>query len=469
MKKLKPYVQTLPGDTETPVTLYRKLAGDKPGILLESCEQPKGRYSFVAAQPEARIRSRGDDVIVESRGRMTIRKGRVLDAAREYVRMHQVSNDTGIPFVGGLVGAVGYDVARQYERLPDNGTDTLGMPESCLMAVTEVVAYDHFHHTIHLIVLEEEDAQGEARAKTRLRVLKEDLARPFSGENKTKGAKKDAQNPPTANLSREGFMERVRKAKAYIHQGDIFQAVLSIRWSTRNKQDPFTLYRRLRQINPSAYLFFMNFGDFQIAGSSPEMLAEVRGDRVRTVPIAGTRPRGASKDEDEALSRELLADEKERAEHVMLVDLGRNDMGRVARIGSVGVSDFMAVKYYSHVMHLVSQVEGLKREDMDMFDVLAAFLPAGTLSGAPKIRAMEIIDELEPVRRGLYGGAAGYFGFDGDMDMCIAIRTLVFLDGQVYLQAGAGIVADSIPENEYEEIRSKVRVLMEALKEETDL
>lgn len=459
--KLVPYTRVMPGDTETPITIYHKYAGDGCGILLESCEQPKGRYSFIASEPVAIIRSKGENIVIERKGQLMVEKGKVLDTAREFMKDYQVENNSGIPFVGGLVGTVGYDVIRQYEKLPDSNCDSLGLPDAHLMAITELIAYDHFHNRIILITLETGDSAGKERAALKLSALEKFMKKPvmLSTEPFEAGDKSIA---PTCNMSREEYLENVKRARHYIHEGDIFQVVLSQRWSLETSQHPFSLYRKLRQVNPSAYMFYINYGDYQVAGSSPEMLVELRNDHIKNCPIAGTRPRGINIKEDEKLSRELLADEKERAEHVMLVDLGRNDMGRVAKIGSVNVTEFMNVKYYSHVMHLVSLVEGIKRDDQDMFRILASFLPAGTLSGAPKIRAMEIIEELEPDKRGIYGGAAGYFGFDGDMDMCIAIRTMVIHDKHVYLQAGAGIVADSIPENEYEETKSKIRALFKA-------
>ncbi len=459
--KLIPYTKTLVGDTETPITLYRKYVGDGCGMLLESCEQPKGRYSFIAADPMAVIRSKGESIVIEERGRLKVRQGKVLDAIRDFMEDYRVDNTTDIPFVGGLAGTVGYDVIRQYEKLPDTNADDLGLPDAHLMAVTELIAYDHFSHRIILIALEKGDEAGKERADRKLKAMAQIIQKPC-GLPAEKDELGKGVPEPVCNMTREAFMDKVDRARQYIHEGDIFQVVISQRWTIQTRRHPFTLYRRLRQVNPSVYMFYFNFGDYQVAGSSPEMLVEVRGSQVRNCPIAGTRPRGADAKEDERLARELLADEKERAEHVMLVDLGRNDMGRIAEIGSVKVTEFMDIKRYSHVMHLASLVEGRKRADRDIFQVLASFLPAGTLSGAPKIRAMEIIEELEPGKRGIYGGAAGYFGFDGDMDMCIAIRTMVIHEGKAYLQAGAGIVADSVPEREYEESRNKIRALIKA-------
>ncbi len=461
-KNLIPYTKAYPGDTETPITIYRKLAGDGIGILLESCEQPKGRYSFIATDPMAVLRAKGNRVVIERKGALSIHEGRILDIAGKFMSEFQVKNTTEIPFTGGLVGTVGYDIIRQYEKLPDTKMDELGLPDVHLLAITELIAYDHFYHRIIFIVLAEESNEGKQYAKKRLEEMKDVLERtvgiPDSIHEKTLH-----RIEVQSNMSCQEFMRMVEKAKRYICEGDIFQVVLSQRWKLTTDQKPFTLYRKLRQVNPSAYMFYMNFGDYQVTGSSPELLTEVRKNKVFTCPIAGTRRRGKNEEEDIILAKELLADEKEQAEHVMLVDLGRNDMGKISSFGSVNVKKFMEVKYYSHVMHLVSLVEGERRGELDMFSVLSSFLPAGTLSGAPKIRAMEIIEELEPAKRGIYGGAAGYFGFNGDMDMCIAIRTMIIRDGKVYLQAGAGIVADSVPENEFEETVNKIKALVRAV------
>ncbi len=458
---LIPYIKSISGDLETPVTLYSKYVGTNQGFLLESAEMPKGRYSFMGKNPFLTIKSKGDKVVIEQRGRLTILDGRALDAVREYVGNYKVINSSDIPFVGGAVGSISYDIIRQYEKLPSINEDVLGLPDVNLMFVKELIAFDHQYQRINLIVLEEDTIRGKESADIKLIQMEALLKAPPVLDDIDQPVEcSDA----VANVTREEYCKMVKKAKEYIYEGDIFQVVLSQRWAMECNADPFTLYRKLRQINPSAYLFYFNFGDYQVAGSSPEMLVGVRGDKVTTCPIAGTRKRGNNAAEDAELAQDLLNDPKEQAEHVMLVDLGRNDMGRVAQIGTVTVPTMMQVRNYSHVMHLVSLVEGVKKEEADAFDVLSIFLPAGTLSGAPKIRAMEIIEELEPEMRGTYGGAIGYFGFDGDMDMCIAIRTMLINEGTVYLQAGAGIVADSVPENEYVETESKAKALMKVLK-----
>lgn len=460
--KLIPYTKCISGDLETPVTLYSKYVGEGQGFLLESAEMPKGRYSFVGRKPFLTIKSKGEKVVIEERGRLNVADGRALDIVREYVGKYKVTNNTDIPFVGGAVGSIAYDIIRQYEDLPDTNEDVLGLPDVNLMFVKEIIAYDHQYQQINLIALCEDNAEGKAQAEAIIADMEEVL----NGKPNLNNIDLNSisHGDMSSNVTKDEFCNMVNKAKRYIYEGDIFQVVLSQRWSIECNAHPFTLYRKLRQINPSAYQIYFNFGDYQIAGSSPEMLVSVRGDKVTTCPIAGTRKRGKDAKEDIALAEDLLADPKEQAEHIMLVDLGRNDMGRVSQIGTVTVPDMMEVKNYSHVMHLVSLVEGIKEKQMDSFDVLSTFLPAGTLSGAPKIRAMEIIEELEPEVRGMYGGAIGYFGFDGDMDMCIAIRTMLINEGKVFMQAGAGIVADSIAENEYDETVNKARALMKVLK-----
>ena len=458
---LIPYIKCISGDLETPVTLYSKYVGKNRGFLLESAEMPKGRYSFMGKNPFLTIKSKKEKVVVECRGKLSVVDGKALDVVRKHVDKYKIINDSDIPFVGGAAGTIGYDIIRQYETLPEINGDTLGFPDTNLFFVKELIAFDHRYQKINLIVLDEDTGQGKARAEQRLEQMEQSIKIPVRLPDI---CDKFACGSAEPNVTKDEFCAMVNKAKEYIYEGDIFQVVLSQRWKIVCGADSFTLYRKLRQINPSAYLFYFDFGDYQIAGSSPEMLVGVRGGKVTTCPIAGTRRRGENAAEDEELAKDLLGDPKEQAEHVMLVDLGRNDMGRVAKIGSVKVPTMMEVRNYSHVMHLVSLVEGEKREGIDSFDVLSTFLPAGTLSGAPKIRAMEIIEELEPEMRGTYGGAIGYFGFDGDMDMCIAIRTMLINDGNVYMQAGAGIVADSIAEKEYEETESKAEALIKVLR-----
>ena len=422
------YTKRVSGDTETPVTLFQKYVGNEKGVLLESRDQVKGRYSIIAKESFAEVYgSKGNITIIEEGNKKEI-KGKILEAVKDIMAEISVENKSTIPFVGGAVGTVGYDIIRDYEKLPEKNKDEIGVPESHLLFIKSMIEYDHFHQQI-------------VYSATDVSNIK-------------------------SNMSKEEYMNIVKKAQHYIHEGDIFQVVLSQRWSVDTEENSFTLYRKLRALNPSPYLFYFNFGEYQVAGSSPEMLVELRKGRVFTCPIAGTRKRGRNMEEDELLAKELLADKKEQSEHVMLVDLARNDMGRIAKIGTVDVTQFMKVHYYSHVMHLVSLVEGNKKEEHDGFSILSSFLPAGTLSGAPKIRAMEIIEELENTRRGIYGGAVGYFSFDGDMDMCIAIRTMVMKDKKVYMQAGAGITAESVPQLEFEESENKVRALLRALEGE---
>ncbi|HEY8499610.1 MAG TPA: chorismate-binding protein [Clostridia bacterium] len=462
--KLIPYTKVMPCDTETPITIYQKLAAGKIGVLLESCEQPKGRYSFIAAEPCAVLKFKDDKAVIEKRGQISFKEGKMIDIAREFISDYEVENKTGIPFIGGLVGFVGYDVVRQHENIPDTNPDELKLPDAHLLAITELVAYDHFSHQAAIIVLAKNSKKGRIYAEHRIEDIEKKLKKPVASDDAVY-VKTDAGKIRT-NISKEEFLTKVEKVKEYINDGDVLQTVLSIRVYMESASHPFALYRKLRQVNPSAYLFYFNLGDYQVAGSSPEMLVELRNGSVSTCPIGGTRPRGKNEAEDRMLAAELLNDEKERSEHIMLVDLGKSDIEKISEPDTAAVAEFMKVKYYSHVMHLVSRIEGIKKKDIDMFSVLCSFLPAGTLSGAPKVRAMEIIDELEPSRRGIYGGAAGYFGFDGDMDMCIAIRTMTIRERNVILQAGAGIVEGSVPEREYDEINNKLRALIKAVKDE---
>ncbi len=456
MKNLKTYVREFSGDTETPITIFYKYVGEEKGFLLESRGEGKTNISIMGKNPMAVLSGNTELTIEEKDGTKRVAEGRLLDGVRDYIQSIKVETDLDMSFIGGAVGAVGYDVIRQYEKIPDENKEVVDTPTVHLMVFDEFIVYDHLHDRIKLIVLEAPDKADEAE-KTLDRMEKE-IKSSVPAEHY---AIKEAQNIKfKSNMTKEKYEDIVEKAKKYIYDGDIFQVVLSQRLTADTDQKPIDLYRRLRAINPSPYLFFFNFGNYHVAGSSPEMLVEVNKDTVRTCPIAGTRKRGKDIKQDLDLAEGLLADPKERAEHIMLVDLARNDMGRVAEIGSVNVKEFMQVHYYSHVMHLVSLVEGTKRADVDSFDVLSTFLPAGTLSGAPKIRAMEIIEELEEERRGLYGGSVGYFSFNGDMDTCIAIRTMIIKDGKVYMQAGAGIVADSVPVMEYEESHNKVRALV---------
>ena len=462
MRELKMYTRYFSGDTETPITLFYKYVGNEKGFLLESRGDGKTNYSFMGRRPYA-ILSGDNKLKIEENGKCRYSENKkMLEAVREYMSDFRIESDPNIAFTGGAVGAISYDIIKQYENIKTINPDTINIPMVHLMVFTEFIIYDHLHDRIILAAIDDKSESGEKNANKTLddmeRIIKSKIP-----EERYVLSEKAEDIKIRSNMTKEKYEEIVEKAKKYIYDGDIFQVVLSQRITAETNQSAIDLYRKLRAINPSPYLFYFNYGEYQVAGSSPEMLVEVKGKRVRTCPIAGTRKRGADFEKDLELAMELKNDEKERAEHVMLVDLARNDMGRVSKIGSVEVSKFMKVQYYSHVMHLVSLVEGEKRDDIDCYDVLSTFLPAGTLSGAPKIRAMEIIEELEEEKRGIYGGAVGYFSFSGDMDMCIAIRTMIIKGGKVYMQAGAGIVADSVPEMEYLESHNKVRALVTAI------
>lgn len=469
MKRIyRVYKKTVSIVSETATGMYRNLVAKKKGFLLESYDKNYDRYTFFGVEPEEIISSKGQSLVITKKdGTEDVREGNPLTLLKEYYNEFEIRKDNEeLNFSGGLVGSVGYDFVRYSEVLPEENPDEIGIETVQLMLMKEFIVVDHVAETLTAVILESDDETGKETAvkkaaeliKTAMQEQKESEVRLFPDGVITK--KSDTL---------EEYSEKVNKIKQYIRDGHIFQTVLSQRWTIATGQDGFDLYCELRELNPSPYLYYFNFGDFEVIGSSPEMLVKQQGNRVFTCPIAGTRPRGKTKEEDDRLHRELLADEKERAEHVMLVDLARNDMGRISEFGTVKVTDFMSVKNYSHVMHIVSMVEGRKKGSFHPFDLLASFLPAGTLSGAPKIRAMEIIEELESVRRGLYGGATGYVDFSGDMDFCITIRTMIKKGKNVYLQAGAGIVADSVPENEYKECCNKVMALAKTLVEEENL
>ena len=469
MKRIyRVYKKTVSIVNETATGMYRNLVGKKKGFLLESYDKNYDRYTFFGVEPEEIISSKGQSLVITKKdGTKDIRKGNPLVLLKEYYNEFEIRKDNEeLNFSGGLVGSVGYDFVRYSEVLPEENPDEIGIETIQLMLMKEFIVVDHVAETLTAVILESDDEAGKAAAEKKAAKLI--------------GTAMQEQKEPEVRLVPDGvitkksdtleeYSGKVNKIKQYIRDGHIFQTVLSQRWTIETGQDGFDLYCELRELNPSPYLYYFNFGDFEVIGSSPEMLVKQQGKRVFTCPIAGTRPRGKTKEEDDALHKELLADEKERAEHVMLVDLARNDMGRISEFGTVKVTDFMSVKNYSHVMHIVSMVEGRKKGSFHPFDLLASFLPAGTLSGAPKIRAMEIIEELESVRRGLYGGATGYVDFSGDMDFCITIRTMIKKGKNVYLQAGAGIVADSVPENEYRECCNKVMALAKTLVEEENL
>lgn len=469
MKRIyRVYKKTVSIVNETATGMYRNLVGKKKGFLLESYDKNYDRYTFFGVEPEEIISSKGQSLVITKKdGIKDIRKGNPLVLLKEYYNEFEIRKDNEeLNFSGGLVGSVGYDFVRYSEVLPEENPDEIGIETIQLMLMKEFIVVDHVAETITAVILESDDEAGKAAAEKKAAKLIE-TAMQEQKEPEVRLVPDGVITKKSDTL--EEYSGKVNKIKQYIRDGHIFQTVLSQRWTIETGQDGFDLYCELRELNPSPYLYYFNFGDFEVIGSSPEMLVKQQGKRVFTCPIAGTRPRGKTKEEDDALHKELLADEKERAEHVMLVDLARNDMGRISEFGTVKVTDFMSVKNYSHVMHIVSMVEGRKKGSFHPFDLLASFLPAGTLSGAPKIRAMEIIEELESVRRGLYGGATGYVDFSGDMDFCITIRTMIKKEKNVYLQAGAGIVADSVPENEYRECCNKVMALAKTLVEEENL
>lgn len=473
MKKiLRAYKKTVSIVNETAVQLYENLGSERTGFLMESNEKESRKYTFMGVDPEALIQSKGDSLVITKRdGSVTQMKGNPLEMLKEYFSSFEVrSDDTEDEFNGGLVGSLGYDFIRYTEKLPDENEDEIGIETIQLMLALKFIAVDHMAETFTAVVLDEDTPEGRKRALIEAQALIDEARTP----NKEKSAGAETQKLHDGIIIKksdtlEEYSKKVERIKEYIREGHIFQTVLSQRWTIQTKQSGFELYKQLRVLNPSPYLYYYNFGDFEIIGSSPEMIVKQTGSKVYTCPIAGTRRRGKDPEEDKRLEEELLSDEKEKAEHVMLVDLARNDMGRVSQIGSVKVSEFMRVQRYSHVMHIVSLVEGKKNGAYHPFDMVSSFLPAGTLSGAPKIRAMEIIDELETVRRGLYGGATGYLAFDGNMNFCITIRTMIKKGDKVYLQAGAGIVADSVPENEYQECCNKVMALAKTLVEEENL
>lgn len=461
-----PLVQTLLADLDTPLAVYAKLAQGPYTFLLESVQGGErfGRYSFVGLPATTRLRITGHTVCIEQAGQATetLQVSDPLAFVAAYRERFKVAPLQGLPrFCGGLAGYFGYDIVRYIEpRLAQGWKDNdTGIPDILLLLTTELVVIDNLSGQLHLIVYaESQQPQAFAQARARLEQLHQQLRQPAVLPPLSVHPLTPAQSDQTP----QEHQRSVARAKAYIAQGDIMQVVLSRRIRQPFAAPPLTLYRALRRLNPSPYMFYYDFGDFQVVGASPEILVRLEEDRVTVRPIAGTRPRGSTPEQDQTLAQELLSDPKEIAEHVMLIDLGRNDVGRIAQTGSVEVTERMIIERYSHVMHIVSNVEGRLKPGMNAMDVLRATFPAGTLSGAPKVRAMEIIDELEPTRRGVYGGAVGYLGFDGNMDMAIAIRTAVIRDHTLYVQTGGGIVADSVPESEWQETVNKSRAVLRA-------
>uniref|UniRef100_A0A831U392 Anthranilate synthase component 1 n=1 Tax=Geobacter metallireducens TaxID=28232 RepID=A0A831U392_GEOME len=466
---LIPVCREIMADMDTPVSAFRKIDDGPYSFLLESIEggEKWGRYSFLGANPATVIRSRGTTVEIVTNGdARTVTSVDPLGFVREYLSRFRPVEIPGLPrFFGGAVGYLGYDMVRHFERLATEKPAVIGAWDSCFVITDTILIFDTMRQKITVVSnahLEDgqppEAAYAEALARGDALIAK--LRAPLPALPAVPAVRKVSF---ASNVPREAFEAAVEKSKEYVRAGDIIQVVLSQRFSGELTVEPLAIYRVLRTLNPSPYMFFLRMDDTLVVGASPEVMVRKEGDRVELRPIAGTRPRGATPEEDQRLAEELLADPKERAEHVMLVDLGRNDLGRVCRTGTVKVSELMVIERYSHVMHIVSNVEGELEKGKDAFDVVRATFPAGTLSGAPKVRAMEIIDELEPVRREVYGGAVGYFSFSGNMDLAIAIRTLVIRDGMVHLQAGAGIVADSNPAAEYQETVNKAMAVVKAI------
>jgi len=473
---------TLVSDMETPVSAMLRLAQGQPNsFLLESVEggANRGRYSFIGLRPDIIWRCFGDRAeinrtvpddpkaftpcpVSETSG--------AIESLRALVGESRIDiPDELPPMASGLVGYLAYDMVRLIEKLPDDNTDVIGVPDSIFLRPTVMAVFDSLKDNLTVISpvwpnpsVSAEEAYKAAQG--RLAEVVSDFETPPPAQAE-KPQDDHIHSEPEVNMTREGFHGMVKKAVEYIHAGDAFQVVPSQRFRMPFTLPPLAFYRSLRRLNPSPFLFFLDFGDFSVVGSSPEILVRVRDGKITLRPLAGTRKRGASAKEDEALVKDLLSDPKEIAEHLMLLDLGRNDVGRVAEVGTVKVTEQFTVEYYSHVMHIASNIEGVLAPDCDAIDALLAGFPAGTVSGAPKVRAMEIIDELEPERRGVYAGCIGYFGANGDMDTCIALRTAVIKDETLYVQAGGGVVADSDPESEYQESRNKAQALIRAAEE----
>jgi len=468
---LVPVVKSVSADLLTPVSAFLAIASDEPdAFLLESVERGEqiGRYTFLGARPYMQVRAEGGNIVVQRGKHKEKRQGSAIQIVKELLRQHRPAIVSGLPpFTAGAVGYFAYDAVRQLESIGQHAKDDLSLPDCVLMFFDRLLAFDHLHHQIHIIanadVSRESPRRAYDRASADIAVLEKKLAAGLRPAHWNKTSKKATGLKVHAGTTRKSFIASVERAKEYIAAGDIFQVVLSQRLDFSPGVAPFDVYRALRAVNPSPYLYFLRMGNTHVLGSSPEMLVRVTGRKLEYRPIAGTHPRGRDEADDQRLEQQMLHDEKERAEHVMLVDLGRNDLGRVSEYGSVKVKDLMYVERYSHVMHIVSALEGKLRHDLDALDAFAACFPAGTLSGAPKVRAMQIIEELEPTRRGVYGGAVLYADFDGNLDSCIAIRTMLMQGKKAYLQAGAGIVADSDPEREFEECMNKAQAVLRAV------
>ena len=468
---LVPVVKSVNADLLTPVSAFLSFAAAEPNaFLLESVEggEKIGRYTFLGARPYMLVQADSKGIEIRRDKKTERRKGSVFQVLRELLREHKPAYIPGLPpFIAGPVGFFAYDTVRLLEPIPALAKSDLKVPDAAFMFFDRLLAFDHLRHQIHIIaaadVRQGSLRQAYTRATKDVTEIEKKLAKGISARYQKKSKSLPRKLKSRAILTRDEYMKNVVRAKEYIAAGDIFQVVLSNRQEFTLPAAPFDVYRALRAVNPSPYMYFLRMGERTILGSSPEMLVKVQGDKLNYRPIAGTQPRGRDEAEDQKLEATLRADEKERAEHVMLVDLGRNDLGRVSQYGTVNVRNLMFVERYSHVMHLVSALEGKLRSGLDALDAFAACFPAGTLSGAPKVRAMQIIEELEPVRRGIYGGSVLYADFAGNLDSCIAIRTMLVEGKRAYVQAGAGIVADSVPEKEFEESANKAQALLRAV------
>ncbi len=473
---LVPVAKSISADLLTPVSAFLAVSdGERDAFLLESVEggEKIGRYTFLGVRPFLRLESRAAEIKIERGRKIERRMGNIFEVIKELLQQHRPAAIEGLPpFTAGAVGFCAYDIVRRLENIGEHAADDLNVPDCVLMFFDRVLAFDHLRHQIHIVasadVTREAPRVAYQRAVNDIARIEKKLATGWKPAYWRKAATK-SKLKVQARTPKPKFLDSVRRAKEYIAAGDIFQVVLSQRWDFEPGVAPLDLYRALRTVNPSPYMYFLRFGGrknsggMHVLGSSPEMLVRASGRKLEYRPIAGTHPRGRDEAEDAALEQKMLADEKERAEHVMLVDLGRNDLGRVSEYGSVKVRDLMYVERYSHVMHLVSALEGRLRPELNAMDAFAACFPAGTLSGAPKVRAMQIIEELEPTRRGVYGGSVLYADFAGNLDSCIAIRTLLMKGKKAYLQAGAGIVADSDPQREFEETENKARAVLRAV------
>lgn len=465
-----PVVRSVTADMLTPVSAYLAIAGkEREAFLLESVERGEqvGRFTFLGSRPYMKMEAKSGRVALRRGKSSEYREGTAITVLKELLHAHRPALVPGLPpFTSGAVGYFAYDSVRQLENIGERATDDLSLPDCTLMFFDRLLAFDHLRHQIHIIatadVVRESPKQAYDRALADIDAIEKKLAAGLR-RMPARGSGTKSKLKIHAGTSRKRFIQSVERSREYIAAGDIFQVVLSQRLDFIPEVAPFDIYRALRTVNPSPYMYFLRSGETYVLGSSPEMLVRVTGRKLEYRPIAGTHPRGQSEAEDQRLEKEMLSDEKERAEHVMLVDLGRNDLGRVSEYGSVKVRDLMYVERYSHVMHIVSALEGKLRGDLDALDAFAACFPAGTLSGAPKVRAMQIIEELEPTRRGVYGGSVLYADFAGNLDSCIAIRTLLMQDKRAYLQAGAGIVADSDPASEFLECMNKARAVLRAV------